>query len=65
VSDSPTIHPELTLEEAEALLPWRGADKTPEQWNRRLDAAEDAQRKLRAALREVSTEQPDEQGALL
>jgi hypothetical protein len=55
----------LTRDEANALLPWHATDHTAEDWNRRADAAEDAQRKIRAALREVSVEQPDEQESML
>jgi hypothetical protein len=51
----------LTDTEARALLPWQGSDHTAEEWNRRMGAVEDAHRKIRAALREVSTEQPEEQ----
>lgn len=55
----------LSVEQAEALLPRHGADKTADEWNRRADAAEDAQRAIRAALCEVATEQPDEQESML
>jgi len=51
----------FAVEEAEALIPWKGSEHTAKEWNRRMDAAEDAQSKIRAALREVRKEQPDEQ----
>lgn len=55
----------LTIPQAEALLPWKGEDKSPGEWNRRADNCEDAQRAIRAALREVSAEQPKGQESLL
>lgn len=57
----------LTLDEARALLPWKGADHSvvSSEWNRRCDQAEDAHTKIRAELRKASREQPDEQGGLL
>src|SRR5262245_22777574 len=54
----------LTVEQAEALLPWRG-EHSIEEWNRRQDAVEDAYREIRAELRKVSPEQPDEQERLV
>lgn len=59
---------DLTREEAEALLPWtNGRDKTAADWNRRADAADRAQRKIRAALREATAEaepMPGQEGLL-
>jgi hypothetical protein len=51
----------FTTEEAEALVPWKASDKSPDAWNRRLNAAEDAQQKIRTALREARREQPKTQ----
>jgi hypothetical protein len=39
--------------EARALLPQRGRDQDHQAWNRRMDAAEEAQSKIRAALRDL------------
>jgi hypothetical protein len=55
----------LRESEARALLPQVGRDQDADQWNRRMDSAEDGQRKIRAALREVSTEPAKGQEALL
>jgi hypothetical protein len=55
----------FTEQEAEALVPWKGRTATVKEWNDRMDAAEDAHSKIRAALREARDEQPDEQERLV
>lgn len=42
----------FTEAEARALLPWRGSDHDAADWNRRANNAEDAQHKIKTALRE-------------
>ncbi len=59
------INVAFTEDEARALVPWKGSDHTAGEWNHRLDLAEDAISKIRAALREQGTpELGREQGTL-
>lgn len=54
----------LTADEARALLPWKGSDHTAGEWNHRIERAEAATAKIRAALKHIPAEPEREQETL-
>lgn len=55
----------FTEDEARALLPRKGHTDTAAEWNRRIELAESAQRKIKVAVRkQAAPERPREQETL-